>query len=144
MAQYRDLYSGGEYVIHFKFSGIINVVYLCCMFGIGMPILFPIAFFNFCNTYVCERIVVAYFMKQPPSLDDRLTKNALEMIKFAPLLMLFNGYWMISSPQIFTNKINLIQNTAEKMKSSHFYEFDVNWATPVILMCFASVFLTII
>lgn len=97
LAQYRDLYSGGEYVIHFKYSGILNITYLSCMYGIGMPILFPIAAFTFINTYICERITVAYFMKQPPALDDKLTKNALEMIKFAPLLMLFNGYWMLSN-----------------------------------------------
>lgn len=40
------------------------------MHGVGMPILFPIAAFNFLNQYVCERLVLAYEMKQPPSLDD--------------------------------------------------------------------------
>ena len=74
---YRDLYSGGDYVIHFKYSGIINIVYITCMYGVGMPILFPIAALNFINQYICERIVIAYFMKQPPALDDKLTKNAL-------------------------------------------------------------------
>jgi hypothetical protein len=49
IATYRDLYSGGEHFIHFKYSGILNVVYLTCMYGVGMPILFPIAAFNFIN-----------------------------------------------------------------------------------------------
>jgi hypothetical protein len=62
-----------------------------------MPILFPIAAFNYLNQYVCERIIVAFCMKQPPALDDKLTNNALNMLKYAPLLMLFNGYWMISN-----------------------------------------------
>jgi len=30
------------------------------MYGIGLPILFPIAAFNFCNQYICERLIVAY------------------------------------------------------------------------------------
>lgn len=101
MAAYRDLYCGGEYVIHFKMAGILNVIYLCCMYGVGMPILFPIGAFTFINTYISERIVVSYFMRQPPALDDKLTKNLLESIRFAPLLMLVNGFWMLSNPQIF-------------------------------------------
>lgn len=144
MAVYRDLYSGGDYVIHFKYSGILNIVYLTCMYGVGMPILFPLAALNFVNAYICERIVVAYFMKQPPALDDKLTKNALEMIKYAPLLMLFNGYWMISNQQIFKNTYSFIEDTTKRMISQHYFTWDVNWATPALLMCGASIFLILI
>jgi len=49
MAQYKDLYSGADYVIHFKYSGILNIMYITMMYGIGMPILFPIAAVNFLN-----------------------------------------------------------------------------------------------
>jgi len=98
MAQYKDLYSGAEYVIHFKYSGVLNIVFITCMYGMGMPILFALAAFNFFNQWVCERIIVAYQMRLPPALDDKLTNNCLSMVKFAPLLLIFNGYWMISSP----------------------------------------------
>lgn len=74
------------------------------MYGVGMPILFVIGAIFMLNTYISERIVVSYFMRQPPALDDRLTKSALEIIKWAPLFMLFNGFWMISNPSIFRNQ----------------------------------------
>lgn len=98
MSGFKKLYSGGDYVIHFKYSNILNIVYITCMYGIGMPMLFPVSAFNFISQYICERIVVAYGMKLPPALDDKLSKNALQMLKFAPLIMLFNGYWMTSNP----------------------------------------------
>jgi len=60
MAAYKDLYSGPDYVIHFKYSGILNIMYITMMYGVGMPILFPIAAFNFLNQYLCERIIVAW------------------------------------------------------------------------------------
>ena len=100
-----DLYSGQDYVIHFKYSNILNIIYVTMLYGIGMPILFPIAAFNFVNQYICERFILAYEMKQPPCLDDRLTKNALGKLKWAPLLMLLNAYWMLGNRQIFNNKI---------------------------------------
>jgi len=96
-AAYKDLYSGSDYVIHFKYSGILNIVYINMMYGLGMPILFPIAAFNFMNQYICERIIVSYAMKQPPALDDKLTKNLISKLKWSPLLWLFNGYWMLSN-----------------------------------------------
>ena len=60
MAQYRDLYSGALYVIHFRQSFLLNIVYVTMMYGVGMPILFPVAAFNFMNQYICERWIVAY------------------------------------------------------------------------------------
>jgi len=97
MGGYKDLYSGAEYVIHFKYSGVLNIVYITMMYGMGMPILFVLAAFNFFNQWVCERVIVAYQVKLPPALDDKLTNNCLNMLKWAPILMLFNGYWMISN-----------------------------------------------
>jgi hypothetical protein len=47
-------------------------------------------------------------MKMPPCLDDKLTKNALGMLKYAPLFFIANGYWMLSNMQIFDNVWNYI------------------------------------
>jgi len=110
MAVYRTLYSGSEYVIHFKQSGLINIVFVSLMYGIGMPALFPIAAFNFLNQYIAERIIVSYNVPLPPSLDDRLTKSVISILQYAPLLLLTNGYWMISNPEIFGNKWLSIPN----------------------------------
>ena len=45
MQKYKDLYGGNDYVIHFKYSAVLNVCYITMMYGIGMPLLFPIAAF---------------------------------------------------------------------------------------------------
>jgi len=64
------LYSGPDYVIHFKYSAVLTVVFITCMYGMGMPLLFPLAAFNLFNQWVCERISVAYLVRLPPALDD--------------------------------------------------------------------------
>jgi hypothetical protein len=145
MAGFKQLYSGSDYYIHFKYSNILNVVYITCIYGVGMPLLFPVAVINFFNQYICERIIVAYGMKLPPGFDDKLTQNAIEMLKYAPLMMLFNSYWMISNLQIFDNKWTPIDNNDHEMKSGHVFHFSgVDWASPNLLMCIASVFLIVI
>ncbi len=35
MQTYIDIYSGPEYLIHFKYSGILNVTFVTLMYGIG-------------------------------------------------------------------------------------------------------------
>lgn len=141
MAQYKDLYSGADYVIHFKYSGVLNIVYITMMYGMGMPILFVLAAFNFFNQWVCERIIVAYQMKLPPALDDKLTINCINMLKWAPILLLFNGYWMISNKQIYQNNWSYIDSSLDTMASEHFVYFGVNWATPLLFMSTMAVFI---
>lgn len=142
MAQYKDLYSGADYVIHFKCSGVINIVWITMMYGVGLPILFPVAAFNFFNQYVCERITVSQQVKLPPALDDQLTNNAISKIAWAPLLFLCNGYWMLSNPEIFENKWDYIQESVDSMKSQHFLlPLRVNWASPIEFLAFCAIFI---
>ena len=61
MQRYVDIYSGPAYQIHFKYSGIMNVTFVTMMYGIGMPILFPIAAFSYFILYTQERLLSAYF-----------------------------------------------------------------------------------
>jgi hypothetical protein len=97
MMAYKKIWSGGEYIMHIKNAGLLLVVFVTCMYGVGMPLLFPVAALNFFIQWTCERIMAVYQVKLPPSLDDKLTNNLLAMIKWAPLIMLFNGYWMLSN-----------------------------------------------
>jgi hypothetical protein len=53
---YVDLYSGPEYVIHYKYSFILNVVFMTFMFGAGLPILFPMAVCSLIVLYIMERL----------------------------------------------------------------------------------------
>lgn len=53
---YVDLYSGPEYVIHYKYSFIMNVVFMTFMFGAGLPILFPLAVCSLLVLYIMERL----------------------------------------------------------------------------------------
>jgi hypothetical protein len=143
MAQYKKIWSGGDYVMHVKESGLLLIVFVSCMYGVGMPLLFPVAAFNFFNQYTCERIVACYFSKLPPSLDDKLTNNLIAKMKWAPLIMLFNGYWMLSNEQIFNNKWSYVNNSLSTthMPSGHFIHFSVNWASPMLIMALCAVFL---
>ena len=60
MSKYKNLYSGADYVIHFKYAGVLNITFITMMYGLGMPLLFPVAAFNYFNQWVTERFICAY------------------------------------------------------------------------------------
>ena len=147
MAQYKELYSGSEYVIHFKCAGVINIVWVTMFYGVGLPILFPLAAFNFFNQFICERITVSYMVRLPPALDDQLTNNLISKCKYAPLLLMLNGYWMLSNQETFNNSHEYIDTILKKeMKSQHYLNFqikDSTWAFPMLLLAVSSIFILI-
>jgi len=78
-------------------------------------------------------------------MGDTLTSTTISALNFSPILLLFNGYWMISNKQIFENKWHYIQVDGEPMKSGHeVNHFDVNWASPLLMMSLASSFIIIV
>ena len=66
---YVDLYAGPVYFIHYKYSYILNVVFITFMFGAGIPILFFQALAALIVLYVCERLTLAYSCIPPPMYD---------------------------------------------------------------------------
>ena len=83
-------------------------------------------------------------MKLPPALDDKLTVNCIRMLSFAPLLLLFNGYWMLGNRQIFENMWYYIDKSNHSMISNHILKMELNWTTPTLVMAIASLGIIII
>lgn len=67
------------------------------MYGVGMPMLFPVAALTLTNQWFSERIQIAYTVKQPPAMDNTLSNNALSAIMWAPIFLLFNGFWIVDN-----------------------------------------------
>ena len=117
--KYVDLYSGPEYFIHYKYSFIMNIVYITFMFGAGMPILFPIALASFIVLYIMERLLVAYSYRQPPMFDESLSKLCIKMLMAAPLLYFTVGFWMFNNIQIFYNEVYLTMSSNDLANTGH-------------------------
>jgi hypothetical protein len=73
------------------------------MYGVGLPILFPVAAFSFLTLYFVEKTMVYYSYRQPPAYDEKLNENVLRILTYAPLPFLAFGYWMLSNIQLLSN-----------------------------------------
>lgn len=144
MSQFKIAWSGMDYIVHFKFANVLNVYFVTLMYGVGLPILFPLAALNFLNQWWTERVIVTYWMKMPPSLDNKLIKNLIEVCKWGPILYLVNGYWMLSNVQMFNNKWKYKDTRAVQMKSEHYITIQINHATPMLQMVIFSFIIIIL
>jgi len=89
------------------------------MYGVGIPILFPIAFFTYLFFWLHEKYHMAYTYQLPPAYDDSLNNNAIQMLRGAPILLLLNGFWMLDNQQIFNNVINFKDTSTSMMLTGH-------------------------
>lgn len=143
ICQYISLYQGADYTVNFKYSGILTTVYVTMMYGVGMPVLFPISFVAFVIFWCHERYHMAYNYQLPPAFDDKMSKNFLSMLRYAPLLMLLNGYWMLSNKQIFRNVINYKDTSISLMSTSHTLGTinEVTQASPLLIVGLLAIFI---
>ena len=58
--QYVELYSGPVYFIHYKYSSILNITWVTMMYGVGLPVLFPIALVSISVLYLVEKLMIYY------------------------------------------------------------------------------------
>jgi len=56
MGWYKFFRGGSHYMISFKYSDSLNVTFIACLYGLSMPILFPIASLALFNQRLFERI----------------------------------------------------------------------------------------
>ena len=117
--QYVEVYSGPTFFIHYKYSFILNITFVTFMYGMGLPILFPIAAMSFLMLYCMEKLMIHYSYRQPPMYDERLNNNVLAILTYAPLLFLSFGYWMMSSKQLLHNELTAFGNKSDVPITGH-------------------------
>ena len=118
---YIDIWGGPLFYTHFKYSSVLNIVFVTFMYGFGLPILFPIACVTFAVTYIIEKSSLYYSYRQPPAYDATLSNTCLEKMWWAPVLYIAFGYWMASSKQLNSNENldNYLETTGSVFMSNH-------------------------
>ena len=123
---------------------MLKNTYITMMYGMGIPLLFPIAAMTTIITWVGERIMCAYIVKLPPAMGDYMTNSTISTLKFSPILLLINGFWMLSNPQIFDNKWSYIHMDMEPMKSLHRIELNINHSIPLLVLGIGAIFIFVV
>jgi len=68
--QFVDLYSGATFYIHYKYSTLLNIAFVCLLYGSIMPLLYFVGLASYFVFYTVERLVLAYSYRKPPMYDN--------------------------------------------------------------------------
>lgn len=106
------------------------VVYVTFLFGPGLPILFPIAYFSLLGLYIVERLMMAYSYRKPPMTGTVTNQTVMKMLLGAPIVYCCMAMWLFSNRQVFENKV--ITNEAEFLfaNTDHFMGQFLTTITP--------------
>ena len=109
---------------------MLVIVWVTFLFGSGLPILFPIAFFGLVVLYVTNRVMLAYLCRRPPSYDEKMNETTITLLNFAPWLYVTVGAWVYSNPATFYNHVEPMTGSMIFMPSNHYFTDFWNRITP--------------
>lgn len=75
----------------------MNITFVTFMYGLALPILFPIALIAFFVLYTTERLTITYYYKKPPMYDEKMNEAAIGILKWAPFAMMLFGFWTLGN-----------------------------------------------
>ena len=76
---------------------MLNVTFVCSLFGPGMPIVFPIGMCSLIFLYVVERLMVAYSYQRPPMFDSTVNRTTINLLLLSPLIYCCSAAWTFSN-----------------------------------------------
>lgn len=117
--QYVNLYAGPDHLLHFKYSSVMNVTFVTFMYGLALPILFPIALITFLVLYTMERLTVTYYYRKPPMYDEKMNEAAIGILKWAPFAMMVFGFWSLGNMQLFSKELTPKEFSTDPVVTNH-------------------------
>jgi hypothetical protein len=109
---------------------------------VALPVLFPITALGILNLYIMERLQLAYFYKQPPLFGNKLNDKALQMMGYAPLVMVLFAYWQLGNRQQFHNEGSDIRYASMPAEPNHKpFDYSKGYDYTLLLLVFVPFFL---
>lgn len=75
---YEKLYLGPEYMLEYRYSNMMTMIFIALMFGAGIPILYAFIFFTFLITYWVDKISLLRIYRKPPKYGKKLMRATRE------------------------------------------------------------------
>lgn len=77
-------------------------------------------------------------------MDNSLSDSVLSIMKYAPAMLLFNGYWLMDNRQFFDNVWHYKDKVTENMLADHYPSYRVCQSSPLFLMSMTCIIIIIV
>jgi len=86
--------------MNFRYCNILTVLYVVMFYGSGIPILYVCAALFYFVTYCCDKFLLLRFYRKPVNYDSFLARHTADWYKWALILHLIGGVFMLSNSSI--------------------------------------------
>ena len=91
--------------MHYKYSTIMNLIFVAFFFGSVMPVLFPLCLVGLCVMYVVETLMIYYSYRKPPMYNNKITDEFILMLYSGPVVFVAVGAVAFTNHPIFQNEV---------------------------------------
>lgn len=95
------MYMGPELLFEYRYSTMLNTVFISLMYGTGMPVLYLFAFISFSLTYWVDKWTFLRIYQTPPRYNKQLMQTSRTWIDAAIIIHFLAAFWMYSNSVIF-------------------------------------------
>ena len=116
---YIEVLTGPNFLINERYASTLNVVFVCFMYGTGLPILYWFALIFCLTKYFCDKFLLIQMYRKPPMLDDALHNRTLRVFNWVVVIFALNSYWMLSNKQLFGNDVYAKHRMSDIEQTGH-------------------------
>jgi len=74
---YIELHAGPQFVLEYRIAALIMQVSVALIYGMALPVLYPIVFVGLLAQNILDRLLLCYFYRAPPHYDEKSVLYAL-------------------------------------------------------------------
>ena len=99
--QLNELMVGPEFRFDFRLASAFTTATIALVYGVGLPILFPIAALTFFITFWTDRAGLVFLYRSPGRISPMIVNQFVSTAPYLVFLHVAVGIWMLSSSELF-------------------------------------------
>ena len=122
----NKIYMGLEFEMPFRYAQLLSTIFVTFTFGIGIPLLYPIACATMLFAYFLDKFIFVSYSLTPERLNATLSHSVAQILPFALVIHLGMSIWVLSNNELFSNMTTTAVSSeylkAEYVTSSKMYD----------------------
>jgi len=91
---YEDMNTGIEFSIDYRYASLLTWLFVVIVYGMGMPILYPLGALNFLIGYWVDKYLLLNHYRSPPMFSHYMALNVLAWFKWALFWHFMVSLWI--------------------------------------------------
>eukprot|EP01017_Pseudomicrothorax_dubius_P039656 TRINITY_DN6109_c0_g1_i1.p1 TRINITY_DN6109_c0_g1~~TRINITY_DN6109_c0_g1_i1.p1 ORF type:complete len:370 (+),score=67.41 TRINITY_DN6109_c0_g1_i1:385-1494(+) len=103
--QLEALYLGPIFLIEYRYSAVLTMMFLCLTYSSGLPCLYFVTFAYLFITYWIDKLFIFRLYRTPPNFDADIERRVRDLLQYAVFIHVIFAIWVYGNTDIFQQEI---------------------------------------